>query len=239
MGPSTCDRCRQFRAVRAFDEFEADFANVRAADEIASADHRDAIAAARLSAAFGPWGLSLTPSLPEAVSWARIALADDRIAEADRMMLLIVVAKLTNVGTDERKSALREAIDIGERLDRTDALAAAWAVYSLVATDRAADALAISERAIELAVRARQPVTLAWALNTATTELVRLRRFEEARQLLDEHCVAGTARFGVHEGHILFQRGRLAMLLGDLETASGTVAVLPSGRRSAPSRRPG
>ena len=204
----------------AIDEFEANVANVRAAHEIASADHRDAIAAARLLAAFGPWGLSLTPSLPEAVSWARIALADDRIAEADRMMLLIVVAKLTNVGTDERKSALREAIDIGERLDRTDALAAAWAVYSLVATDRAADALAISERAIELAVRARQPVTLAWALNTATTELVRLRRFEEARQLLDEHCVAGTARFGVHEGHILFQRGRLAMLLGDLETAS-------------------
>ena len=46
-----------------------------------------------------------TPSLPEAVSWARIALPDDRIAEADRMMLLILVAKVTNVGTDERKSA--------------------------------------------------------------------------------------------------------------------------------------
>jgi tetratricopeptide (TPR) repeat protein len=134
-------------------------------------------------------------------------------------VLLILVGRLTNVGTDQRMTGLQEAISIAERIGQRETLAAAWAVYALAAMDDATEALAAAEHAIELAAEVRSPLTLAWALNTAATELVRLRRFDEAEQLLDRHCVAGTARFGAHEGHILFQRGRLAMSLGDLETA--------------------
>jgi tetratricopeptide (TPR) repeat protein len=134
-------------------------------------------------------------------------------------VLSILIARLTNVGTVERKDRLRWAMEVAERLGDDAALAAAWADFALASADVAAEGLVAAVRAIELADRARQPVTLAWALNIAITELLRLRRFDEAVDLFDRYGIAGTSRFGVHEGHVLFQFGRLAMLQGDLDSA--------------------
>jgi len=203
--------------VNAIDELAAGAANVRVAYDLVAAQPREV---ARLLARFGPWGLSFTLALPEAVTWATLALGSDDLDETDRMILLILAAHLSNVGTDDRRARLREAMSIAERVGDDAALAFAGADLALASIDNTSESLAVAERAMEVAARANQPVALSWALNVAATTLVRSHRFDDAAELLDRHCVLGTRRFGVLEGHVLFQRGRLVMLQGDLEGAA-------------------
>ena len=59
---------------KAMDEIEANGPNVRAAHEIATGFGPGP--AARLLAAFGPYGLSLTLALPEALAWAQAVITD-------------------------------------------------------------------------------------------------------------------------------------------------------------------
>lgn len=200
------------------EELEHNAPNTRVAHERAAAQPG---AAARLLAAFGPWAFSLTVALPEAVTWARAALDDPAAEERDRMVLLIQVARLSYVGTEERRAFLHSAIALAEGFDDPNALAAAWAELALVETDVAETSLKAAMSAQQLAEDAHQPVALGRAITFGATALIRLRRLDEAEQLLTRSALPGTRRFGIHESHVLYVYGRLAMLQGDLVAAGG------------------
>jgi tetratricopeptide (TPR) repeat protein len=157
------------------------------------------------------------------------------------MMLLVFVAHLGYVGADTRTARALEAMSIAEQLGDGGAYAAASADFALTLTN-VAGVLAAAERAIAAASGARNAVALGMALHIAASALLRLRRFADATELLDRHCVLGTRRFGLYEAHVLFERGRLVMLQGDLEAAAryygeaeqATIRTgSPSGRSTA------
>jgi predicted ATPase/DNA-binding SARP family transcriptional activator len=205
----------------AVEELEADVPNVRAARRVAARlDAGEMDIEARLLAGFGRYALGFTQALPEASEWIEAALRSSRIADEVRLELLLISARFGSVDEVEREAAVAEATELASRLGDEGALALACVID---ADNRLGagvpDGLAVAERAVALSASARQPLALARALFIATTGLMRMRRFEEAEAMLDVHGLSGTERFGGLEGFVLFQRGRLAMLRGDLDLA--------------------
>ncbi|MEP6660639.1 MAG: NB-ARC domain-containing protein [Acidimicrobiales bacterium] len=206
----------------AFADLGREEANIRAA-YAATCESGDDRSLVRLVGAFGPFGLGTAGVVAEVADWIDRAMSVEDTPARDRLLLLMLATWQLDRAKDTLAVMAEQALLLARAMD--DVAAELFALGRLGEKQMEQETgRVLLEQAVALASRANHPPYLGVALMPLASILMRRGAAADARQLLERFFVGGTAQFGLFEPNLIYQAGRAALTVGDLDRAEALYA---------------